>query len=65
MVIGYINFVMKEISPMFDLIADHSDRKVAMAATMSRFMNCDCITDLAESGGPGKLVKAISDNAAV
>lgn len=46
---GYLKSVIQGIEPMFDAIQDPFDRQFIMAATMTRFLNCDSLLDLAET----------------
>lgn len=45
----YLEFVLKGIGEMFDAVDDPSAQQLIMAATMTRFLNCDSLLDLAET----------------
>lgn len=45
----YLEFVLKEMDPMFDAIDDPSAKQLILASTMTRFLNCDSLLDLAQT----------------
>ncbi len=45
----YLGFVLKGIEEMFDGVDDPSAQQLIMAATMTRFLNCDSLLDLSET----------------
>jgi len=52
---GYLDFVLKGMSEMFDGVIDPSDRSYLLAASLSRYMNCDSLLDLSETFGISRM----------
>ncbi|MBF0503109.1 MAG: transposase [Candidatus Riflebacteria bacterium] len=61
MKIDYLEFVLKEMDTMFDAITDPSVKQLMLAATMTRFLNCDSLLDLAQTHdiSQGKIYKSL------
>ncbi len=51
---GYLDFVINGMEKMFDGVTDFGDRPYLLAASLSRFMNCDSLLDLSETFGINK-----------